>query len=371
MVRVGVDIGSTEVRVVKLAGIDADGFARIARFGTYPVREGAVVGGRIHHPQQVSISLARALKEAGVPRHGFVVGISSTDAAVTRIRLPGSIRPDERPAALRHLGVEVSPTVPLEAAALATNLLRDTVTAEGFVQHQLIVAAVPEADLEVLRTVCKLARCTPAAIDLAGAATARAYVRAAGGNREVGAIVDIGATRTTVITREGLDLRSLRSSLGGGADLTHAIADALGVSAEEAETRKRAMAVIGKSTTVPVGPVGFGASYVADERAGAEQALVNAADLLVDQIAAHIELDAQVHGSMPAGVLLVGGGALMRGLKERVAKRVGVEVRIGRPWARLEPRGRNLAYLSHGKEDPALMLALATATGLALWRPYR
>lgn len=49
---VGVDIGSTVVR--------------------------AVVAGRIRSPQAVSLSLVSALHDAGVPRYGFVLGLTSS-----------------------------------------------------------------------------------------------------------------------------------------------------------------------------------------------------------------------------------------------------------------------------------------------------
>jgi type IV pilus assembly protein PilM len=372
MRHVGVDLSSTEVRVVEVSGLDTKGFARVKRFGTSPVKEGAFVAGKLRNPQAVSLALIRALKAAGVSRYGFVLGLSSPETAVARMVLPASIKPDERLSAITNLKLEVSPTVPLSQAVISTNLLRTDRTGEGTLMNTLVVAAALKTEVEQFNEMCRLARCVPAAIDLSGAATLRAFVRGTPSDEEVATVVDIGATRTTIVTREGLHLRSIRMIPEGGAELTRAVAAAGGFEMAEAERVKRTLRVTGAPHVAPVGGV-MGVMGPETEYASGtttpDEALAAAVEALVDQIAQAVELDAANHGTMSRGVLVCGGTALLRGLKERLQSRIGVEVRIGRPWARLEPNRRNLPYLRSGKEDPALMMNLATAVGLALWKP--
>ena len=87
--------------------------------------------------------------------------------------------------------------------------------------------------------------------------------------------------------------------------------------------------------------------------------------LSIDQIAQAIESDS---GAATRYIALCGGTCLLRGFQERLERRIGVDVRKGHPWARLERSKANVDYFVQGREDPKLMLTLTTATGLALWR---
>lgn len=385
MKRVGVDIGSSAVRVVQVTGTDSGGYATIGRFGIAQLGEGAVVAGKIRNPQAVSMSLIRALKAAGASKYGFVVGLSSPEVAVGHLTLPASIEASERNGAIRAQEIQISPTVPLSESALSTNLVSVETTGENLEVASLVAAAALQSEVDLLRQVCRLANCTPQAIDLAGAATMRVLVRDRLNSTHVSTVVDIGSTKTTIVTREGLHLRSIRTAPGGGSELTRAIAGAGEWSYAEGEVRKKAMHV-GRRPT-PSGRPGIddASGYVgygfveetqtpgADQQlqSNVEDAMNSAIDMLVDQVAQSIEMDASNYGSMTKGVTIVGGTALLRGLKDRLQQRIGVEVHVGRPWAHLDPSKRHAGHFNDGVEDPQLMMELTTATGLALWRKER
>ena len=95
---VGVDIGSTSVRAVEVAGVDVKGYALISRIGSSPLPQGAVVAGRVRSPKDVSVALVRALRAAGLPRHGFILGMTSPDLALTTMVFPATVRASEREA---------------------------------------------------------------------------------------------------------------------------------------------------------------------------------------------------------------------------------------------------------------------------------
>jgi hypothetical protein len=59
---------------------------------------------------------------------------------------------------------------------------------------------------------------------------------------------------------------------------------------------------------------------------------------------------------------------MLRGLKERLVQRIGVQAVVGRPWATVVPSRRTEHLLTDGTEDPFMLLSLATATGLAMWK---
>lgn len=365
----GVDIGSTGVRAAKVAGIDDEGFAVIERFAIVPLRGDAVIGGKIRNQAMVAQAVKKATKAVGASSSSVIMGLSSPEQGVSRIALPAAVKPAERIAALRTMQVQVAATVPTAEAAISTNFVREENTADGRRVAALVVGAAMNTEVENLVKVCQLAGIDPRAVDLSGAGTLRALIRDLPNSRDAATIVDIGATTTTIISREGLHVRSIRSFNGGGLDLTRAIAAAGRESLEEAERRKYSMRLAVRQAQRDNG---YGALVEDDEvratvgETAIERALSTAADLLVDQIAQTVESD--VGASQTRQIALCGGASLMRGLKERLQRRLALEVRIGHPWARLERSKHNVEFFHNGREDPRLMLLLSTATGLALWR---
>jgi type IV pilus assembly protein PilM len=363
---VGVDIGATEVRAVEVAGVDANSLAIVTRVGLAPMPEGTIVGGRIKNPQAVATAMVRALKRAGLPSYGFVLNISSPDVAMTTMTLPSAVRRDEREGAIRALGRPLSANLPLDESVIASQLLTSAETADGFEVHTVAVAAALRSEVEIIQTACRLAKCTPRAIDFGGVALIRALTRSNSTSNEVATVVDVGATKTSVSTRVGPHVRSLRVTGGGGAELTRALLSANGGDFEAAELAKLAMKLPGNTRQMSNAYAGED-DYQGD-RDPAMQSLSSASDVLVDTIAQSIELDAANHGTYTQGVFLTGGTALLRGFKERLQQRVGVPVVVGRPWADLERSKRNIEFFADGKPDPRVLFRLSTAIGLALWK---
>lgn len=377
--RVGVDIGSSEVRAVEVTGFDSHGLARVTRVGVAPLREGSVVGGQVKNHVTVSQALHKALRAAGVSSYGFVLGLSSPSVAIGRIDLPAAVKAAEREGAIRHAGTELGPTVRLNEAALSTTLAGIETTGEGHTIANLVVAAARRDDVETLRKVCQLVRCNPRAIDLSGAALLRALVRVERGDTQVATIVDIGAAKTMVVTRRGPHLRSMRIIPSGGVDLTRAIASASGRSLEDAERQKYALRVgsLANSGPVELPTPGYGIDAPEEPvmpasvpQTASEEALLGAVDHLVDEIAESIESDAANNGgSYTRGVTLAGNSALLLGLKERLSPRVGVPVHVGRPFATIiRNRHTESLFGASGKVDERRLLSLSLAVGLACWK---
>ena len=365
----GLDIGSTGVRAVRVAGLDDEGFAIIERFSVVPTRGDVCVGGKIRNQTIVAQAVKKALKNGGAKSGSIVVGLSAAEQGMARVALPVAVKAQERLGAIRTMGVQVASTVPTSEAVLSSNFVREESTADGRKVAALIVAAASAVDVDMLTKVCRQAGYEPRAIDLSGLGTLRSLVRDIPSSRDSAIIVDIGATSTTIIVREGLYVRSIRSFAGGGLDITRAIASAARESLEAAEKRKYALRLPLQSNKQNTGYGGFAEDdedlkRLSSENA-VERALTIASDTLIDQIAQAIESDS---GAATRYIALCGGTCLLRGFQERLERRIGVDVRKGHPWARLERSKANVDYFVQGREDPKLMLTLTTATGLALWR---
>lgn len=372
---VGVDIGASAVRVVEVAGTNRDSYAQITRAATAPVQPGAVVGGRIEDPTAVAWALTRALKEAKVSGYGVVLGLTGALTAVSRVSMPAALAPQEWSRVLRTAGREISPKIPIGSSALSMYPLAP-VGADPTAERVLLAAAAKQDQLDAVLHVCREAKIVPRAVDLAGAATMRCMTRATAGNADVATLVDIGATKITVATREGLHLRSLRTLEHGADRITKALMGRLECSGDEAEQRKRSMRPgTGESAAVTNRPARYGVQETSsvteatDIEAEAQEVLSTAIDQLVEAIAVAIENDASAHPDATSeGIVLAGGGALQRGLKERLVRRTGVAAMVGRPWATVVPSKATRHLLVNGSEDPVTLLSLATATGLAMWK---
>lgn len=371
--RVGIDIGSTTVRVVEVSAPDSEGMVTIRKVGMAPLREGAVLGGRIRDPQRVSLALMRALKEAGVSKRGGIVGLSTPDAAVARVEQAAALKPEERMPALRRAKYTPTPAIPTSEAAMALNVARTYTTGEGFKMNSLVVAAALTSELKTLQDACHIAGVLPRAVDLTGAATMRAMTRSYGGD-EIATVVDIGATKVTIATRQGLHLRSIRTAAGGGMDITRAIMRDTNEDFETAERRKQLLRLGGSASAAQTL---MGSAYGLDDEpdvdtsraTSIEDALATAVDPIIEQVALSIEADAEMYGSYTQGITLCGGTSLLRGLKEALQTRIGVPVQVSRPWATLAKNGKTARYFTaDGSENPVVLLGLATAVGLALWK---
>ena len=371
---VGVEISSTAVRVARVRGVDSEGFAAVSAIGISPLRPGAVVAGKIKNHLVVSQALVRALEIAGARRYDFVVGFNAPDLAVGRLALPHEIKTDERVMALRTNDRQISPTLSLAQSVLSVNEVTVDTTGDGRAMTQLVVAAVLREELESFQRMIALAGCQPRAVDLSAAGLVRALVRARTDSTEVATIVDIGETSTTVITRQGLHLRSVRVLTTGGRSITRAIITETGED-EEAATKRRQLLQLGLESadllvalTTPYGTTTDNQTRPPGTTL-LEEGVENAVEKLLDQIATSIENDATNYGNtFTNGITLTGLTAQIPGLKNRLNQRLGVPVQLGRPWARLEKNRQNLPYLQDHETTASTLSAMSTAIGLALWK---
>lgn len=378
--RVGVDLGATAVRVVEVNGLNKDSFAQITRAAVVATPAGAIVSGRIKDPTAVAWALSRALDDAGISSYGVILGLSSPDTAISRVVMPGALRRDEWNHALRTGDKPISPKIPVGKSAMSLYELSENIGEDGTVATRtLLAAAALEDEVRLVQHVCREAKVTPRAIDLAGAATMRSITRSVQGNEDVATLVDIGSSKITVATRQGLHLRSLRTIEGGGDRITKSIMGVTGGSYDQAEDLKLSMRLApteqarrqAKAAQIAnqYGSVEETKVHDHDETDVALESMTTSAEQLIDDIAAAIESDAANHPSAPTqGILLCGGTSLLRGLKDRLVQRVGVPGAVGRPWATVIPSKKTEHLLVDGTEDSVMLMSLATAVGLALWK---
>ena len=380
---IGVDIGSSAVRAVRVTKINNDGYAIVDRLAIVQLKPDIVKEGRIKNAVYVGRAVNKALETLNSSKN-VVIGIASPQQSISRNVLSTVISPPQRLSVIRTTVDTIGSNLSVSDAQLAINYVRRERKADDSEVAALLIAGVHNDAYEAIENVCIAADIVPRATDLSGVGTLRAVVRDEPESSSFGAVVDIGATTTTIMIREGLRLHSIRVIPEGGASLTKALQGTMKGDLIDVERKKLSMSIpiaapkeVGSSAATS--GLALEGMFSEDDEyrsqlAAANQsvrAVAEAAERLVDTIAASIESDVSQMGvNQTPHVALTGGTSMMAGLREALDRRINADVNLAAPWALLEQNKYNAPYMTPaGLGDPGIMGNLTTAVGLSLWRP--
>lgn len=351
-VNVGLDIGTTAVRAAVVN--TGKGTPTLQRYGEVALPPGAVVGGEIVDEGLVQGALTKLWKSAKLPKKRVVLGLANQRVVVRRVDLP-YMAEDELSESLAFQAQEYIP-MPIDDAILDFVPLEEFTTPEGEpMLSVLVVAAQKQMASDVLR-VLQAVGITPMAVDLQAFAIVRVLF---GGDLNLDAtpqaIVNIGAGLTQVAVVKGGTVRFLRIVSLAGEDFTRAVAEGMGVDAEQAEQVKRRVGVAAEGKP----PGGEG-----DDQA--RMLLTRTADALIDELRGSI--DYYVSQATDGGIgriYVAGNGARLPHLANRIGRSLGVEIA---PIRMLD--GDRLTIGKVGLSEAELAQAqpvLPVPVGLALW----
>lgn len=338
---VGLEIGSTALRAVELLKPDA---ARptVVRRATAPVPDGAAEHGEIVDPGLLGAALKRMWASAGFTSKQVVIGVGGQRVLARDLTVPRM--PLKRIRESLPFLVQETLPVPVDQVLLDFYPVEDGEGEHGPVVHGLLLAALASTVRANVAGV-QAAGLTVAGVDVVPFALARALrhdLEATGAS----AIVDLGASATTVILTEGRVPRFVRVIPTGGDDLTTALVDRLGIDRARAEEAKR------------LGGPDEG-DLPADLREAPEVIRDFQRDLLLD-----LRNTFGYYTNSHAGVgiqriVLTGGGAAAGGFEDLLVRVSGSSVVRGDPFRRV--RADRRAGLDRATDG-----TLAVAFGLAL-----
>ena len=343
---VGLDIGTSALRAVELI-VDGGGPPVLEAFGQVGLPPGTVVDGEIRDRAQVASAIRRLWRNGGFKTNRVRLGVAGLRAITREIELP-PVPPDEVAAAVALQAEEILP-FPLERTSIASAVISRTEDAEGLPLIRVLVAAAHRDLIDGIVAAVEEAGLEPEAIDLDTAALSRAFTLS-GGADEPEAVVSVGAGLTMVVVHHGDTLQFVRTIDVGGDTVTRAIAAALDIPVTDAETMKRALA-----SPEPH-----------------DQAAVNAAATVVEQLADEVRSSLRFFGSMPGRtapvrVLLTGGGARTAGLLDQLRARMDVPVLEASPLSFVDVSRIDVS----SDEAESINQTLAVPLGLALNGPAR
>ncbi|MEN0128155.1 MAG: type IV pilus assembly protein PilM [Brevundimonas sp.] len=347
---IGLDIGSTSLRAAELefgsAGPRGKNPPTLVRFGQVPLPLGAVRDGEVAQPETVSIALRQMWAQAKFESRDVIIGVGNQRVMVRELELPWLPQPQIK----ASLPFQVAESLPMSADDA---LLDFFTTSEGngpngrTVNGVLVAAQRDTVTANVLAV--EGAGLRPVMVDLNAFALVRSLVR---GNlaRSTAAIVDIGATITTVvITQQGVP-RLVRTLPIGGQSVTAAVASAAGMTVLDAEALKR--------------EIGVGFSVPADRATAAESINTVVRNLIESVRNTFVYYTSTNAGTAIDVVVLSGGGAHLAGLGQYLSSASRLPVTLAEPLGAVR-LGKNTRRESLPDLESVMSVPVGLAYGVA------
>jgi type IV pilus assembly protein PilM len=389
--RIGVDVGSTAVRVAEVAAGDIPVIVRAAQV---PLRPGVVEAGEVRQPEAVAEALRELWSKSGVKSKQVHLGVGNQRVVVREVALPWLPEKELRDT----LGFQVQEFIPMpaEEAVLDFDPLGE-MDQGGRRMVRILLVAAHKPMVNALVEAVLAAKLDPQGVDLSPFAVTRAVGTGDSGldldSSGDEAIVDIGAQMTSICVHDRGVIRFVRMLPSGGHDITLAIASDLGVDDEVAERLKRGDRSQGIADAAPaVGSPDDGAAAgrlpapaetlptetlptdtlraeaprgvpggISDPGEVRDLALTRARGF-VDEVRSSLEFyTAQTPDAQIGRVLVVGGGSRLDGLLELLQERLPVPVDRGRLFERAKSEVELSAEASAEAEA-----VLSVAVGLAI-----
>lgn len=336
---IGVDISSTAVKLLQLAR-NGDRY-RVEHYAVEPLPPNAVSEKNIVEVEAVGEAIRRAVARSGSRAKLGAAAVAASAAITKLIAMPADMDEDEMESQIELEAVNYIP-YPVEEVNLDFEVLGPMPGNSEMVQ--VLLAASRSENVEVRASALELGGLTPKVIDVESFAIENAYALMAGGLNVppdgLVALVDVGATMTTLnVLRGGRSLYT-REQVFGGRQLTEEVMRRYGLSYEEAGLAKR--------------QGGLPESYEVEVLDPFKEAMVQQVSRLLQFFYAGSEYNRVHH------VVMAGGCAAIPGIAPMVEEQLGVPTTVANPLANMT-LGPRVQADALAQDAPALMIACGLA----------
>lgn len=340
---VGIDISDLTIKFVRLSRLrHARGEVELDYFGEIEIPAGVVVDGEIKKEPDLAAILKERFRTIvkRFSRDRFCIASLPEEKSFVRVVELPNVKSEDVARALRW---EVEGVIPLPIDDIYYDF--ESAPASLSDRREILITAFPRVIIETYHRVLRQAGFTPLALELESQSISRAVIETPSFLDPV-IIIDIGASRTSFIIFAAGSLVFTKSIRVGGRDFENAIADRLGVSADEA----RAIKI----------EAGLNKSYRGGQ---AFEALSQHLAAIVAELGRQMQFY-QGHAGRRGDIrriILCGGDANLVGIEKYIATAVKKLTVLGNPFANLKlqpgivppiPKNQSLKY--------------TTALGLAL-----
>lgn len=338
---VALDLSRRGIRGVQ---IDAPftGRPKISRYGAVQVPDGTIFDGEIIDERKAVAAIKDLWKSARFTTKRVTLGIANRKVVVREVTLP-VLPPKQRRTSLRF-AVEGQLPIDLDDAILDFVPLRSVGDERDHREEGLLVATA-RGSLESTVTAVEKSGRQVEAVDFSGFALMRVLAADPAGTR---AIINIGASSTTVVIATGPTPEFVRIVPSGGDDISRTMERSLGITFAEAEQDKLRRGLQGGAAT----PAELGAENIIRENIAS----------LIDSIRNTLNFYANAHPERPIShIVLTGGGSRLSGLAPVFGRALGIQTSFGDPLAAF-----SVAPRLRGSDLERWALELAAPLGVAV-----
>lgn len=336
----GVDISSTSVKLLELSR--SGNRYKVEAYAVEPLPANAVVEKNIVEVEGVGLALARVLGKSRASARQAAVAVAGSAVITKLVEMDAGLSDEELETQLK---LEADQYIPYPLEEVAIDFEVQGPAPRNPERVEVLLAACRKENVEAREAALSLAGLSTRVVDVEAYALERTYDLLApqlgkrGENLAV-AVVDIGATMTTLsVLLNGRTLYT-REQLFGGRQLTEEIQRRYGLTLEEAGLAKR--------------QGGLPEDY---ER----EVLQPFREAVVQQVSRSLQFffaSGQLHEV--DCILLAGGTASIPGLARLIEEKLGTATRVANPFADMTLNSRiNAAALA--ADAPALMIACGLA----------
>lgn len=336
----GVDISSTSVKVLEL-GLSGSQY-KVEAFSVEPLPPGAVVENNIHELDVIGEAVAKALSHSRTSLKTAAVAVSGSAVITKTIDMDASLSDDEMET---QITVEADQYIPYAMDEVAIDFEVQGLNEKNPERVEVLLAACRRDNVEMREEALRLGGIKTKIVDLEAFAMERACELIEGqldlpDEDPVLAVVDIGATKTTLnVISRGKTVYT-REQLFGGRQLTDEIQRRYGLTPEEAEKAKCRGGL----------PDDYEPEVLDPFR-----------ETVVQQVSRSLQFfySSSQFNDVDA-IALVGGSASIVGMAEMIQDKLGIPTRLVNPFARMSLAGRVDAD-KLVSEAPSLMIACGLA----------
>ncbi|GAB2198602.1 pilus assembly protein PilM [Sessilibacter sp. MAH4] len=335
----GLDISSTAIKLIELSR-HGNGY-RVESYAVRPLPANAVVEKNINEVEVVAEVLRTLISLSKTKIKNAAVAVAGSAVITKVIEMPKGLSDDALETQITLEADQYIP-YPLEEVALDFEVQGESQEHEG--QMKVLLAACRREHVDLRAEVLSLAGLTAKVIDVEAYTMERAFQLISNQLEEqedqVVAIVDIGATMTTLSVLVDGKTVYTREQLFGGKQLTEEIQRRYGLSMEEAGLAKK--------------QGGLPDDY-------ALEVLEPFKEAVVQQVTRSLQFFfSSSQYSDVDQIILAGGVATLDGMAAMIEEKLGTQTAVANPFAQMSVASRvNSAVLAN--DAPSLMIAVGLA----------
>lgn len=336
----GLDISSTSVKLIELSR-HGDRF-RVETYAVRPLPPNAVVEKNINDPEAVAEVIKAMIKQSKTRLKHAAVAVAGSAVITKMIDMPAGLSDD---AMETQISMEADQYIPFPLEEVALDFEVQGESPRNPDQVEVLLAACRRENVDTRVTVLQLADLITEKVDVEAYSMERAFDLVAeqleDQEGQVVAIIDIGATMTTLSVLVDGKTVYTREQLFGGKQLTEEIQRRYGLSMEEAGLAKK--------------QGGLPDDYESEVLDPFKEAVVQ-------QVTRSLQFffSASQYNDVDY-IILAGGVASMEGLTGLIEEKLGTQTVVANPFAGMSVSSRVNA-VSLANDAPSLMIV----TGLAM-----